>query len=1088
MRQTAIICSLFFFLNTHGQNTVPDIKGIETVIQTGHYATVSVVCFSPDGRFAVTGSEDKTIKLWEAQTGREVRSYTGSPASITAVTISKDGRYLASVARDGNARIWELSSSKLLHTLEIPDDDILCVDFAPSGSSLVTGTENHHAILWNFLSGEPLLTYKPRPQDNAWQKKFPYPGASSVQFSSDGKYLMAGCNNRTAILFDARTGNEIRKFKSDKVSCASCNEPAGMSSDARWLATVSNDSILIWDIASGKVLRRLGGSGGSVEKPVFSPDGKYLVANDYNRGYLWEVANGTLRRTIDGHKSDIKSIAFSPDNQYLITGSKDRTAKIWKTGNGKEVVTLNGYISEVDNTILDDAFLVWIAFVNEIRLSPDGKYLAIGKTGNLAKLMDFNTGRVVQTYVGHEGMIISLDFSPDGKTLATGSVDGTARLWEVESGKLLHTMPRETRNLPVFSVRFSADGKYLVTGGWEGEITVWDASTGNWLHSIGGFEGAPYSVAFSHNGLYVVAGALDTGLKLFELDTGKEIREFIGHTDVVSSIRMLPDGKRMVTGSWDGKVKIWDLATGFQLMKFSANSSAIYSVNIDKQGRYLVTGGEDNIARLWDVETGSLIRSFEGHRGAIGSVHISPDGRFLITGSRDGTIKTWDLNTGSELLTQVFIGKDDWMVRTREGFFDASDGAKESIFFVRGTEVFSIDQFFEDFYRPGLLKEVYQNRGLLPGDIDLLRKLENSPPPAVEIITPGDSAVFTGSEVTLIVKVTNTGGGISELRLTHNGKGLPADNNDLHRVTGKGMYIMKNLPLRLVPGDNTISVSAFSQGRIESQPRIIHLNYKGLEKSATCYVISIGINRYKNPGLDLNYARADAEAFVGLIREKATGLFRDIRLTEIYDLEATRNNILEKLDRMAEQIGPEDVFFFYYAGHGSMVDNQFYFIPTESVSLYQKERLDKESIRALDMQEKFRNIRALKQLVILDACQSGGSTGVLAQRGATEEKALAQLSRSSGVHVLAAAGSEQYASEFGNLGHGLFTFVILDALKGKADGSPEDGKVTIYELKSFVDDQVPELSKKYRGQPQYPYTFSIGHDFPVVMDGQYRDK
>ncbi len=187
------------------------------------------------------------------------------------------------------------------------------------------------------------------------------------------------------------------------------------------------------------------------------------------------------------------------------------------------------------------------------------------------------------------------------------------------------------------------------------------------------------------------------------------------------------------------------------------------------------------------------------------------------------------------------------------------------------------------------------------------------------------------------------------------------------------------------------------------------------------------------------------------------------------------------MDELAKIVKPEDVFFFFYAGHGSMVENKFFFIPTESISLYQMDKLIKESIYSGDIQEKFKNIQAQKQLIILDACQSGGSAVLLAQRGAMEEKALAQMSRSSGVHVLAAAESEQFAAEVGSLGHGLFTYGILEALRGKADGAPRDGKVTIFELRAFLEDQVPELSKKYKGQVQYPYTFSIGHDFPIVI-------
>ena len=118
----------------------------------------------------------------------------------------------------------------------------------------------------------------------------------------------------------------------------------------------------------------------------------------------------------------------------------------------------------------------------------------------------------------------------------------------------------------------------------------------------------------------------------------------------------------------------------------------------------------------------------------------------------------------------------------------------------------------------------------------------------------------------------------------------------------------------------------------------------------------------------------------------------------------------------------------------------------------------------------------------MDACQSGGSVELLAMRGSQEEKAIAQLSRSAGIHVMASAGSEQNAKEITQLGHGLFTYVLLKAMSGAADGAPKDGKITIYELKSYLDDQVPELNRQYSGKIQYPYTFSRGHDFPIVFE------
>jgi len=248
-----------------------------------------------------------------------------------------------------------------------------------------------------------------------------------------------------------------------------------------------------------------------------------------------------------------------------------------------------------------------------------------------------------------------------------------------------------------------------------------------------------------------------------------------------------------------------------------------------------------------------------------------------------------------------------------------------------------------------------------------------------------------------------------------------------------------------------------------------------------CYVLAVGINEYRNASLNLNYAVADAKGFANTIQEKGKGLYKNIEVHTIFNKDATKANILSKLEELTLKVQPEDVFYFYYAGHGSLVDDRFYFIPTDNVRLYEPEALEKNAIYAGEVQRILKDMPALKQVIVIDACHAGGSVEQLATRGGGEEKALAQLSRSAGVHVFASAGSEQYAGEFETLGHGIFTYVLLKGINGEADGAPLDGKVTIYELKSYLDDQVPVLTKELKGNSQYPNTFSRGHDFPIVI-------
>ncbi len=1065
---------------------------IETVVQTGHYAAVTAVAFSRDGRFAATGSSDKTVKLWEAPSGREIRSYMGHTHDIRYLAFGPAGRYLASIDRDSHLKIWEVPTSRQVFDVFLAGDRILAVEFLPDGLSFIAGTEQNHAIRFSLEDGSELQRFKPDTADIPMQRKFGYPTARSVEISPDGKTLLTGSNDRTAFLFDLRSGKQIRKFKSDRTSCSSCSIQAHFSPSGEKVLAGNMDSVFVWSTATAEVKRSMKARRGNWGAASYSHDGKYIASTLFGDCHIWDASSGEELAVLEGHLKDITDIRFHPSKNLLITGSEDRTAKIWKVPSGEETLSLRGYLNDVDEKILSDGYMYWVAFMNEIKLSPDGKYAAIGKMGNLARLYDFYTGKPVQVYRGHEGMVISLDFSPDGKLLATGAADGTARIWEVKSGKMLVSLPERTANIPCFSVDFSPDGKLLATGSWDGMVRIWEVETGQLLQRIRAHEDvSPYSVQFSHNGLYVISAGLDRKLKMFEIDTGEEIREFIGHTNVVSAVRRHPEPDRMITVSWDGNAKLWDIATGMQLRKFTAHQARLQALDIDETGNFMVTGSDDNTAKLWDIRSGEVIRTFDGHRGTVSSVDIDSSGRWLVTGSHDGTLKTWNLETGELLLTYLFMGEDDWMVSTADGHFDASEGARRSIFFARGTELFSIDQFFDEFYSPGLLREKLKIKdpdesrepevaepSFRGGSIQ--ERLRQSPPPTVEIVSPMPGDTVSEPRISIVLSLTNRGGGIDEIRLLNNGKRIPVDSEEVRRINKEGRSLEQSFEVELVAGRNTIQASAYSEGRIESFPAVVQLFYDGKGQVINCYLVAVGINEYENPALNLNYAKDDAKAFSKAIQEQGKTFFKDVEVRSLYDKEATRENILAALEELSGKARPEDVFVFYYAGHGSMVDNIFYFIPTENVSLYQQERLSRESIEAGLVQEKFRNIAALKQVVLLDACQSGGSAEILAQRGAMEEKAMAQLSRSSGVHVMAAAGSEQYATEVESLGHGLFTFALLEAMDGGADGAPRDGNVTIYELKAYLNDQVPELSREFKGSTQWPYTFSIGHDFPLI--------
>ena len=145
--------------------------------------------------------------------------------------------------------------------------------------------------------------------------------------------------------------------------------------------------------------------------------------------------------------------------------------------------------------------------------------------------------------------------------------------------------------------------------------------------------------------------------------------------------------------------------------------------------------------------------------------------------------------------------------------------------------------------------------------------------------------------------------------------------------------------------------------------------------------------------------------------------------------------------------------------------------------------MEEKGISARDILDISKSLSAQKQVFVLDACQSGAAIKELAIRGVEREKTLAQLARSSGTFFITASQDIEYANEVGNLKHGIFTYAILELLTGNSDKAAKDETISIYQLKSYVETRVPELSKQYQGSSQYPTGYSFGNDFPIGVVG-----
>ncbi|BAY65252.1 protein kinase [Calothrix brevissima NIES-22] len=305
----------------------------------------------------------------------------------------------------------------------------------------------------------------------------------------------------------------------------------------------TNPIFLVESFPSSFFLEKtLKGHSNPVDSVAISPDGNTLASGSWdNTIKLWNLATGEQIRTFSGHSDTVNSVAFSPNGNTLASGSWDKTIKLWNLATGEQIRTLKVH----SNTVISVAF------------SPDGNTLASGSSDKTIKLWNLATGEQIRTFSGHSDTVNSVAFSPDGKTLVSGSDDKTIKLWNLATGEEIRTLTGHSYT--IYSVAFSPDGKTLASGSDDKTIKLWNLATGEEIRTLTGHSYTIWSVAFSPDGNILASGSRDNTIKLWNLATGEQIRTLTGHDYEVISVAISPDGKTLASGSGDNTIKIWRL-------------------------------------------------------------------------------------------------------------------------------------------------------------------------------------------------------------------------------------------------------------------------------------------------------------------------------------------------------------------------------------------------------------------------------------------------------------------------------------------------------------------------------------------------
>jgi eukaryotic-like serine/threonine-protein kinase len=486
---------------------------------------------------------------------------------------------------------------------------------------------------------------------------------SAVAFSPDSKRIASGSWDQTVKLWDAATGKEALTLRGH----AGAVFAVAFSPDGQRIASVGGEyskpgEVKVWDAATGKEALTLRGHAGYVSGVAFSPDGKRIASAGGLPGKpgevkVWDAATGQEALTLRGHTGPVFAVVFSPDGKRIASGGWDRMVNVWDAATGQEVRSLRGHTGNV----------------SAVAFSPDSQRIASASLDKSVMLWDAATGREALTLRGHAGEIRAVAFSPDGKRIASaGGVFGTPgemKVWDTATGQEVRSLRGHTGL--VSAVAFSPDGKRIASGSWDQTVKLWDATDLGTL-SLRGHRSYVTAVAFSPDGKRIASGSDDATIKLWDAATGREALTLRGHASYVSGVAFSPDGKRFASAGgspevvtvpagsvWTagrspdkpGEIEVWDAATGKEALTLRGHDALVTAVAFSPDGKRIASGSWDRTVRVWDAATGREALTLRGHRGAVEAVAFSPDGKRIASGSADRMVKLWDAATGREALT-----------------------------------------------------------------------------------------------------------------------------------------------------------------------------------------------------------------------------------------------------------------------------------------------------------------------------------------------------------------------------------------------------------------------------------------------------
>ena len=946
----------------------------------GHSAQVNDLAFTPDGQELVSASNDKTIRIWDWQSGislRTIRGYLGqgSDGKIFSVAVSPDGKtiaaggYFGASLGDkppyGDIRLFDFATGKTKAVLKAADYAIYDLAFSPDGNTLAAGGADGFVYLWR------------------------HDAASATGWTLGNKL-------------------DADSWHIDKLAFAAAG--------TRLAAATTDNGIRLWDVAKGE----------EIALP----------------------AEAEALRDIS-----VAALTVSQDGSLFATGDKDGLVQLWRAADGTLVRAMPK----------QDFLIGSLTFASGARLVASCGYRCADKHRSV--VWNTDSGAVERDYNGHDGTVFASTANADGSLVVTaGGTRNAIQVWDPATG----------------------ERKALLQGVGE-PVTAVGIDTANGVIAWGNANPCPERVSCPERqgGLDKML-ALPTAERFFDNPqpaTGQDAYARAAQDDGQWSLRAAPGGKDGLENA------VLEIANGGKVVRSIENDATngfVHSAyTLIDNGLGLITGGNDGTVLEYRTATARVSGEFTGHTGEINAMAVSEQDELLVTGSADQTLRLWNLKT-HRLIVSMFFAGSEWIAWMPQGYYYSSDEGDKLV----GWQVnqgrdqegrfISAGQLKKYLWSPEMVRRAIILRSaeqaveeMRPGvDHELQKLLQRKPPEFGLKLADDQSNVRDGYVAVEISGANEAGANIAGFSILSNSRNV---GDVTARSVDGGRNTIIEVPVE--NGENTIRITGTNEFGYLTERSVTALARK-TEKIANkgkLYVAVIGVDKYPfltdacaGRACDLRYPVDDATEFLKVIAQKSAPLFSSMETLVLVNREAldeapdsgkevfrvaSADSILEpdsdtiddQLADFLDRPGENDTTIIFVAGHGINIDEDYYFIPTDGRK-QDAERWKRSSlVDWSDIQKSVERAKGMR-FMLLDTCHAANAFNPRLEKDAQDAR----------IVVFSATAANNTAAELPELGHGVFTYSVLEGLRGKAKTS--DGGVTLFGLADYISREVMRLT------------------------------